>query len=219
VQDPALPTLDELIFGVGRFASVLRPDPSYAVFVASTAKPPDLSLPAHRTALHRWLNAWGCRIGYPQVGERMLFDESVAEWWESWHARLPPARTRLVNLSDRRIGDLAAAYADLSGRPVAPAGKPGSLRTLAPTATAKALWVLRPLAVTAWDNRIALRLHGARDESAFAAHLRLARSAARSLVREAGGERQLLDAVGRRGSSVAKILDEYWYITLSYRQH
>ncbi len=46
---------------------------------------------------------------------------------------------------------------------------------------------------------------------------RVARSWAQALLREAGSEAVLLEAVGRSGSTVAKVLDEYWYVTLSKR--
>jgi hypothetical protein len=100
---------------------------------------------------------------------------------------------------------------------VAEARGSGAIRRLAPTATAKTLWALRPHSVTPWDARIALRLHGRRDAPSFGAHLHLARSWAQALVREAGSEALLLDAVGRSGSTVARILDEYLYVTLSKR--
>ena len=208
-------TLAELSEAVTTFGELARPDRSYSVFQAATEPNLDFSRLAHRLALHKWLNAWGCRIRYPREGDPPLFDRALSEWWDTWQGQLPGSDTRLAALDEPAIDALAGAYGDLSSRGVALARKAGSVRTLGPTATAKALYAARPMAVTAWDQRIAHQLHGGRDEDAFREHLHLARRVARALLEEAGDESRLLAAVGRPHSSLAKLLDEYWYITIT----
>lgn len=212
-----IPSIVEVRDACIRFGSDSGFDRSYLVFSAATSGRPDLSNPAHLNALHRWLNAWGCRIAYPPEGSADLFASSVSDWWRAWSRRLPGRQARLAALSDEQLDRVASAYGALWRRPVARARGSDSFRALAPTATAKTLWALRPHAIIPWDARIALRLHGCRDESAFGDHLRVARSWAQALLREAGSEAVLLEAVGRSGSTVAKVLDEYWYVTLSKR--
>jgi hypothetical protein len=212
-----IPSVAELRDTCALFGSDSGFDRSYVVYSAVTLGRPNLSDPAHAHALHRWLNSWGCRIAYAPDGSDDLFMRAVSEWWRTWSRRLPGSEARLADLTDDQIERVAAAYADLCHRPVALARGSGGVRTLAPTATAKTLWALRPHAITPWDARIAVRLHGSRDDAAFAGHLHLARGWARTLIREAGGERALLDGVGRSGSTVARVLDEYWYVTLSKR--
>ncbi|MFE2248352.1 MmcQ/YjbR family DNA-binding protein, partial [Streptomyces lavendulae] len=64
---PGLARLGEAAAVFGAFPGV---DRSWLALVADTAPGLDLSRAAHRAALHRWLNAWGCRIRYPRDGGR-----------------------------------------------------------------------------------------------------------------------------------------------------
>lgn len=167
----------------------------------------NLGKAAHRVLLLRWLNSWGCRIRYPRPGEPAPFDTGIKAWWRTWRSALPT--TSLAELSDRDVDRVADAYAALSAMPAA-AG-----RQLGPTAAAKALFALRPEAIMPWDAAIATRLHGGRDRAAFHRHQALGRTWARCVVAEAGSADAVADLVGRPGMSLAKILDEYLYVTIT----
>ncbi len=69
-----------------------------------------------------------------------------------------------------------------------------------------------------WDAAIAQRLYGVRDGAAFARHLELGRSWARAALEEGGGqgEATLCAEIGRPGVSLAKILDEHLYVTITH---
>ncbi|UVS77487.1 hypothetical protein [Actinokineospora sp. UTMC 2448] len=165
----------------------------------------DLADAEHRALLLRFLNSWGCRIRYPGDGDP--FDADLAAWWESWGAALPAGA--LAELSDVEIDALGRAYADLAAVAVS------SRRTLGATAASKALYALRPRAVMPWDAAIATRVHGTRDGAAFAAHLRLGRTWANAVLAESAQEEQALCAMLARPVSLAKILDEYLYVTIT----
>lgn len=190
-------------------------DKTWLQLVDDTKPAIDLSLPDHRTMLLRWLNSWGCRIRYPRPGEPAPFDTGVMNWWESWSAALPDVS--LARLTDETIDVVASAYAELAALPVAN-GK--VRRTLGPTAAAKALYAMRPNAIMPWDAAIAAQLHGSRDGAAFGRHLRLGREWAVAVIAEAGcedagGEEAVPEIVGRPGIPLAKILDEYLYVTIT----
>ncbi|GLX18915.1 MmcQ/YjbR family DNA-binding protein [Streptomyces lavendulae] len=203
---PPAPGLDGLRAAAGVFGAFPGVDRSWHALVADTAPGVDLSDPAHRTALHRWLNAWGCRLRYPREGEPDPLDTGLAAWW----ARHTLPGAPIAALTDREIGVLAAAYADLAALPL-------GRRGLGPTAAAKALFALRPRTVMPWDAAIATRLHGARDERAFGRHLRTGRAWARAALAESGLDEDALTAgLGRPGLPLAKVLDEYLYVTLSH---
>lgn len=208
-EPPELDTLRETAFLFNGFSGV---DKTWLQLLEDTKPAIDLSLPDHRTILLRWLNSWGCRIRYPRPGEPAPFDTGAAKWWESWSAVLPDVS--LVWLTDDDIEAVASAYAELAAMPVA-SGK--VRRTLGPTAAAKALYALRPNAIMPWDAAIAAELHGGRDGAAFGRHLRLGREWAAKVIAEAGGEDAVAGLVGRPGISVAKILDEYLYVTITMR--
>ncbi|MET9606357.1 MmcQ/YjbR family DNA-binding protein [Streptomyces sp. NPDC006512] len=203
---PPAPGLARLREAAGVFGAFPGVDRSWLALVADTAPGLDLSDAAHRSALHRWLNTWGCRIRYPRDGEPDLLGAGLAAWW----TRHPLPGAPLAELTDADVARLAAAYGELAALP---AGR----RTLGPTAAAKALFALRPRTVMPWDAAIATRLHGGRDSAAFERHLRTGRAWARELLAGSGLDEAALTAdLGRPGLPLAKVLDEYLYVTLSH---
>ena len=205
-------SLEDVRSRVQSFAQTTSPDRSDAELRAATSPKIDLARPDHRSALHRWLNAWGCRIRYPRTGEVDHFDDSIASWWETERLTLEAIDRPLAQLSTDQLHALGSAYERLNRLPVAPGSRSGT-RSLGPTAAAKALYALRPQSVMPWDLEIALQLHGGRDGEAFTKHLLLGQQWARGLLAESGlNESQLLAELGRPESSLAKVLDEYCYV-------
>jgi len=188
-------------------------DASWLHFIDVTQPAVELSRAAHREALLRWLNSWGCRIRYPREGEPALFDSGIAAWWGDHGPTLPGGS--LAGLSDVDIETAAEAYVALAAVPVA-TGRVA--RSLGPTAAAKALYAVRPRVVIPWDAAVAARLYGRRDGAAFASHLRTGRAWAQAALAEAGptvAEDAVPALVGRPLVSLAKILDEYLYVTIT----
>ena len=164
-----------------------------------------------------WLNKWLCRIRVPAEGQADPFLDELADWWTTAKTTLPAADQTLVHLSDTDIDRIGAAYGSLEGRTAA-VNRNGTRRSFAPTATAKILYFVRPLAVTAWDDKISGHVAG-RGAAAFGAHLLVCRSWAQSLVAEAEGrgipELEIGPSLGRPRSSVAKLIDEWLYTTIT----
>ncbi|MFD7784449.1 MmcQ/YjbR family DNA-binding protein [Streptomyces nojiriensis] len=204
---PPAPSLAELRSSAEVFNGFAGVDRSWQALREETGGALDLSLAAHRSALHRWLNSWGCRIRYPREGEPDTFGAGLAAWW----GRHTLAHAPLARLTPREISRFAAAYEELAALPI-------GRRSLGPTAAAKALYALRPDSVMPWDAAIAQRLHGVRDGAAFARHLELGRSWARAVLEQGGGrgEASLCAEIGRPGVSLAKILDEHLYVTITH---
>jgi hypothetical protein len=209
---PRRPIVADLRRTAAVFNGFADADTSWLRLAEDTKPVIDLSRADHRLRLLRWLNSWGCRIRYPRAGEPAPFDTGVAAWWRSCRTALP--RASLAQLTDAEIDAAAAAYQELAGVRVS-AGP--AVRTLGPTAAAKALYALRPRAIVPWDAAIARALHGrSRDGAAFGRHLRLGRQWARSLIAESGVDEDALPGlVGRPGVSLAKLLDEYMYVTIT----
>jgi hypothetical protein len=206
------PVLADLRDACARFAALGQVDRATHELRAATGRHVDLDLAPHRDALLAWLNAWGCRIRTPRLGEPTPFQDSVAAWWEEWNDALPIRP--LERLSDADVTRLGTAHASLAALRVTAGLSP---RTLSSTAAAKALFVLRPRTVMPWDAAISLALHGARDGEAFARHQALGRGWARALLAETGlSEPRLAAVVGRPGMSLPKLLDEYCYVRITY---
>lgn len=214
LSDAALhrpPALADLRGTAAVFNGFTNADASWLRLVADTAPGPDPGRAGHRVLLHRWLNSWGCRIRYPQPGEPAPFEESLGAWWQACQTALP--ETSLARLAGAEIDAAAESYASLARVRVS-AG--GAARTLGPTAAAKLLYALRPAAIMPWDAAIAIRMYGARDGAAFGRHLRLGRSWARAVIAETGADETTLPGlIGRPGISLAKILDEHLYVTIT----
>jgi len=207
------PTLDDLRAASATFTSLGAVDRATRELDDVTHGALDLANPGHADALLRWLNAWGCRIRIPRQGEATPFQDAVGAWWAEWGGAMPSRP--LARLGERDIARLGAAHDALSALPVT-AGAP--VRSLASTAAAKMLFALRPRAVMPWDAAIALALHAARDGNAFARHQRLGREWASAILAGTSlTERQVSVAVGRPGATLAKLLDEYCYVRITYR--
>jgi hypothetical protein len=176
-------------------------DQSWLRFVDAVSPALDLSRADHRDAALTWLNSWACRIPRGPA-----FGDAVAHWWEA--ARLPDLSSFLA-ASDDEIAAVGVAFGQLSELDL-------GRRRLGPTAAAKLLYALRPNGIVPWDATISTQLHGARDAAAFAAHQRLMRRWARTLVNSSGvSETDLPAHVGRPHVCLAKLLDEVAFLIAS----
>lgn len=209
---------------LGQLAALLRGRPhdetgaGGVTLAGATGTSIDLSVPAQREELRRWLNRWVCRLRYPLPGEPDLFAGSIASWWKAVGSGLPARPVEV--LSDDDIALLADGYADLAARPGALRTRGGIAageRTIAPTAASKIMYVVRPCTVPPWDAAIARATVGGTSRSHFARHLAAARTWAGALLAEARrlGIGDIPAHVGRPGSSLARIRDEWMYLTIT----
>ena len=91
------------------------------------------------------------------------------------------------------------------------------IRHVGPTAASKIMFALRPDTVAPWDATIAQRTTGGTKSQHFAQHLTTARLWATSTLDEAAraGVAHIPTHVGRPNSSLAKIYDEWQYLTIT----
>ncbi|MER7783293.1 hypothetical protein ACFYNV_10315 [Streptomyces albidoflavus] len=204
----APPTVQSLRAAVSAFLGLdtaTRPPPP-----ASSYAPLGHDDPA---AALTWLNSWGCRIRYPRPGEPDLFGPGLRAWTARWCPRLPGPDARLGSLTDEELAPLGDCFAELAAVRAGPAERP---RTLGATAAAKLLHGLRPHTLVPWDEAIARKLHGARDAGAYVAHQRLNGEWARLVLAGSGmDEDGIAMLYGCPGRPLAKMLDDYAYITLT----
>ena len=211
------PTLSQLAHAL-RSYSQDSADTSLAVLVSATGGSADLAIAGQPDELRRWLNKWVCRLRYPQPGEPDVFSDSLAQWWAISGSALPD--DPVAELNDMDIGTLADSYADLAARPGALRtrnGVPVGFRTIAPTAASKIMFVLRPETVPPWDAAIARATAGGTSRDHFARHLQATRAWA-GAVRDEAHRQGIADVptyVGRPNSSLAKLRDEWLYLTVT----
>lgn len=209
---------------LGQLAALLRPlpqdpaDTGGVPLAGATGTSIDLTVPAQQDELRRWLNRWVCRLRYPLPGEPDLFAANIASWWKATGSGLPAGP--VAALSGDEIALLADGYADLAARPGAlrtRGGLPAGQRTIAATAASKIMYVLRPQTVPPWDAAIAKATVGGTSREHFARHLAAARDWAAALLTQARwlGVEDIPAHVGRPGSSLARIRDEWMYLTIT----
>ena len=212
--EPTLGQLSELLRQLPRDPA----DAGDVPLAGATGTGIDLTVPAQREELRQWLNRWVCRLRYPLPGEPDLFAASIASWWKTAGCGLPAGP--VAALSEEEIALLADGYADLAARPGAlrtRGGVPAGQRTIAATAASKIMYVLRPQTVPPWDAAIAKATVGGTSREHFARHLTAARNWAGALLAQARqhGVADIPAHVGRPGSSLARIRDEWMYLTIT----
>lgn len=202
------PTLDALSNALSR-ASQGQGDASVARLLESTAGAPNPSRQSDVVALRLWLNAWNCRIPYPHDDVDLLVP-SLDTWWRTHRRRL--IDVPLIDLDDRGIDAYATAYADLVELP-AGVNNIGRVRSLAPTASSKLLWVLRQRTACPWDAAIAKAGGRGTQRDGYANHLRKAREWVWQISIEAAGRGidNVPAHVGRPQSTLVRIYDEWCY--------
>lgn len=193
-------------------------DDGLAALFGGRGGPTDLGVPQQRDEVRLWLNKWVCRLRYPRPGEPDVFSDSLAAWWAASGSALPGGP--VAGLSDTAVGMIADSYADLSARPGALLVRNGSIagrRSIAPTAASKILFVLRPETVPPWDAAIARTSAGGTSRDHFAGYLNATRAWARAVQDQARqqGVTDIPAYVGRPGTSLAKLRDDWLYLTIT----
>lgn len=218
MTEPSI-TLGRLAFACYLFESMAGYDESYDDFRSQVGKELDLSDRASGRALLHWLNHWGCR--HLATGSHEMASEALADWHDRNRDQLPETRSRLVSLSDKELDSVARLFDGLSELVVARRGYADDAQdvTLAPTATAKTLFALRPHVFVPWD--VAMRRAFGHDGSgkSYVAYLREVRAKLREIEDQCRSFDIALDdlpvELGRRGSSAAQLIDEYHWITVT----
>jgi len=211
------PTLNQLA-ALLQNCSQANADASLTALLSKVGGNVDLTVAWHRDELLKWLNKWICRLRYRRPGEPDLFSNSVTQWWAVSGSALP--HCPVAELSDIEVGILADSYADLSARPGALLTRNGIVtrsRSIAPTAASKILFVVLSETVPPWDAAIARTTTGGTSRDHFARHLTATRMWARAVQDEAArrGITDIPTYVGRPSSSLAKLRDEWLYLTIT----
>ncbi len=212
--------LYELAYACRLYAGMSDWDSALAEFRRATSPRFDLVDATHRKALLRWLNSWGCRqfaVRYHDMASHELLD-----WGRRSLDRLPPTSARLAELSDGALDAAAQAYGDLKVRSASrKLGKSGSRIpvTFGPTGAAKVLYALLPDALPPWDDAIRVKLGYDGSLESYRRFLQQVQQEVRGLETEAGqlgiAPGDILAACGRPEFSLPKLIDEYYWVTVS----
>jgi hypothetical protein len=212
--------LAELAFACYIYDRMTDYDSSYNRFRRETNPQLDLNNKQHRIALIKCLNSWGCRQFARDYHD--LASEEIHSWYQQYGDRFFSPDKSLLDLTSGDLALVEQAYAELVVRTASMRERPRGGQTkvvIGPTGTAKILFALRPNALVPWDNPI--RGHFQLDGSAHAyiRHLDIVRENLEELgqaCKELGHRlSDLPELLNRHTSSLAKLIDEYLWVTVS----
>ena len=197
-----MPYVRPTFFGIAYASRLFRQQDyqsTYQAFSDATS-PLDFTNASHAEALRTWLNQWGCRISKQKPISRTL-----AIWARNWVARLPHRSLR--NLFEADIELLGSAYWELRNN------------LLGPAAAAKAIFALKPETAIPWDQAIRDGLGLKDNRDGYPEMLRRSQKEANFLVEDASelgiSESDIPKEIGSPGRTLARLLDEYHWITLT----
>jgi hypothetical protein len=212
--------LGELAFGCYIYGRMSDYDSSYRRFVNATRPELDLRSNQHLLALLKWLNEWGCRQFAKEYHE--LAAQEIEDWYEKINHELFRTDKTLLSLTDEDFMLVEQAYAGLVGK-TASYRKSSNGRDVrvevGPTGATKILFALRPNALIPWDDPIRDKLHLDGLAHSYRAYLGVAKDHLAELTRDCKANGfELTDLpvmLGRAESSVAKLMDEFFWVTIS----
>ena len=212
--------LAEIAFACYIYSHMSDYDRSYLRFVKETSPQLDLRLRPHQMALLKWLNDWGCRQFSKDY--HGLAAKEIGEWCEEFGARLFPMDRALLSLSDEDLALVEHAYDNLIARTASRKKRENGYETkvtVGPTGTAKILFAVRPNALIPWDEPIRERFGADNSARSYVNYLLTAKGHLEELSQECDkrGYRlsDLPQLLGRSTSSIVKMIDEYFWVTIS----
>jgi hypothetical protein len=171
-------------------------------------------------SLLKWLNNWGCRQF--AIEYHTLASHEIWIWYQENVTRMFPADVTLLSLSNEDLAQVEQAYDQLISRTA-------SRRTMrngneisveiGPTGASKILFALRPLALIPWDDPIRKRFGLDGSARSYTSFLRNVMTNLNELEQTCGEKgytiTDLPNLLGRPTSSIAKMIDEYFWVTIT----
>ncbi|HUV95376.1 MAG TPA: hypothetical protein VMX14_11200, partial [Anaerolineae bacterium] len=208
--------LSELAFACYVYEALTRYGDSYRRFLCATKGSPDLRLAAHRKALLKWLNAWGCRFA---VAYHKDASKEILSWYGEYGDSLCPKDREILDLSEPELVAVGEAYEALSQRTASykKRGEEALPVSIGPAGASKVLFAIRPQALLPWDAGIRKGLGHSASGASYVCYLRGARALLEELTVRCQRHRlelsRLPQELGQPDSSVAMLLNKYYWVT------
>ncbi|MCK4224728.1 MAG: hypothetical protein KAX39_06080 [candidate division Zixibacteria bacterium] len=212
-------TLAELAFACYLYGKFTDYDASYLRFLDATNGFPDLTNQEHRQAILTWLNQWGCRQFSHEYHEQASI--GILSWYNDFNAVLPNVNSSLLELTDQELEPISGAYESLANRIASYQNRnriPVTVR-FGPAGAAKVLFAIRSKSLVPWDKKIRTRLGFDSSGISYLSYLRHVKSRLEELTEFCHLERfelsDLPQRLGRPNSSIPKLIDEYYWVTIT----
>jgi len=212
--------LHELAFACRVYGSLTGYDSSLAKLRKATGGKVDPYNSAHQQVLFKWLNDWGCRQ-FSTAHHATVAAPSLVAWADQWFTTFPGDDVLLDALDQAQVDQIGSAYGDLRRRRAGTRTlRNGSISNVeyGPVGAAKALFALRPSLCPPWDNYTLSRLGFDGSAGSYSKYLQLVLSHLQTVATQASIEISELPAlVGRHESTPPKLIDEYYWVTITNR--
>lgn len=212
--------LGELAFACYVYERMSDYDDSYQRFLDTTRPKLNMKSKLHRLALIKWLNDWGCRQFAKEHHE--LAAQEIGEWYEERGYDLFQSNKTLLALTNDDFILVDQAYTGLVCKT---ASYRKSLEGTAkrvevgPTGAAKILFALRPNALIPWDEAMRAEFNLDGSAHSYLVFLGIVKDHLQELNKDCHrngfGLTDLPVKLGRIGFSVVKLVDEFFWITIS----
>lgn len=210
----------DLSFACYVYAGMSDYDSFYNRLRTETLPQIDLSLQNHQISLLKWLNDWGCRQFSKDY--HALAANEISSWYNSFSPRFFSPPKMLHSLSNDELNFVEEAFGDLMHRTASmrkTRNKQTSRIQIGPTGAAKILFAIRPNAMVPWD--IPIRSNHGLDGSAISYRSFLITVRDHLIELKAECEKygmnfeDLPALLGRPGSSLVKLVDEFFWVTIT----
>lgn len=179
----------------------------------------DLSNPAHRASLLKWLNDWGCR--HLSKKSHDIASSAILDWYNQEGTKLFQKEKALWELDNQEMARVIAAYGSLKDRTGACPTRGGKRLQMGigPTAASKILFAVRPEALMPWDE--AMRNEFGCDGSKesyfkFLVEIRKLTFRIEELCKANDFDiSELPHKMDRDGSTVLELINEYVWVTVT----
>jgi hypothetical protein len=195
-------------------------DEGYGKLLEATGRNCDLAKPSHRDALIKWLRNWGCRQF--AVKHHALASRELLSWHKEFGKKLPRRGAKLWELSDNDLDAYAKLFNSLARKraSVRRTKKGTSNVRIGPTGAAKILFAIRPDVFPPWDDFIR-KSKGHNSPDGYARFLKDTKQLVLNLKGQCDRRNiaigDLPKKLHRRWSSVPKLVDEYYWVTITNR--
>jgi len=210
-------TLGELAVACYIYKIVSKDDYSYEQFRQSTEDSPDLCKQEHRNALLEFLNKYGCRHITKDSHEKIA-SKKIVDWYKEYYGKLPQKRERLWDLEDEKLKSFDEIHINLSKLVVACRRDETNVQ-MGLVGAAKMLFAIRPNVFPPWDNAIREELKDSYSVKSYADYLQYVKKVILNLEEICNIHNINIDNLpqnlDRPKSTVAKLIDEYLWVTIT----
>ena len=164
----------------------------------------------------KFLNDWGCRQ-FKKTNHNKA-SKSLINWHNKSFKILPNHSFCLIDQNDNKIKQYSQIFDSLKDS-YASTDKRGTNKTFGPVGTAKTLFALRKNMFPPWDNTIIKKLNLSPDGEGYINYLFLVKQELLNLKIECDKNnielKQLPIILNNKYSSLVKLIDEYFWLTMT----